>query len=219
VFNTYGASLKRTLEDGTTEYCKVRTDVELDLEKAKRGEYAMSELIWREENGILGKYEDAPVYLKKGKYGFYVEWKEKTYSVKGAVNLEEAVKSIEKKNGTENRMSTEDAASMFLPVGTIDGDRREAISVAAVSVAAVSEAAVSGLSGLSGTPPHEKSIVRFLRPDLSIRKGKFGNYVYHKNTLMSKPAFYPLNPIKEKWQQMDNLELIAWIENAYRITR
>jgi topoisomerase IA-like protein len=196
VFNTYGASLKRELEDGTTEYCKVKPDIELDLEKAKRGEYTMTELIWREDDGILGTYNDSPVHLKKGKYGFYVEWKEKTYSLKGAAGngLADAIKVISAK---ENKMSNEDATSMFLPVGTLDG-----------------EDARSGSSSSS----RDKSIVRSLRTDLSIRKGKFGNYIYHKTTLMSKPSFYPLNSIKEKWQQMADLELIAWIENTYRVS-
>lgn len=193
LFNTYGASLKRSLEDGTTEYCKVKPDIELDLEKAKRGEYTMSELIWREDDGILGTYKDAPIHLKKGKYGFYVLWKEKTYSLKGVdKGLADAIKVIAAK---ENVMSTEDAASMFLPVAKIDGD-----------------------PDVASSSPLNKSVVRSLRTDLSIRKGKFGNYIYHKTSLMSKPSFYPLNPIKEKWQQMADLELIAWIENTYRIS-
>ena len=188
VFNTYGASLKRELEDGTTEYCKVRPDTELDLEKAKRGDYTMSELIWREDDGILGTYKDAPIHLKKGKFGFYVVWKEKTYSLKGVgKELADAIKVIAAK---ENVMSAEDATSMFLPV--------------------------SGTIPMDADPV--KSAVRSLRTDLSIRKGKFGNYIYHKTSSMHKPAFYPLNPIKEKWQQMADLELIAWIENTYRIS-
>ena len=187
VFNTYGASLKCELEDGTTEYCKVKPDTEFDLEKAKRGEYTMSELIWREDDGILGTYKDAPIHLKKGKYGFYVLWKEKTYSLKGSAGtgLTDAIKAISAK---ENVMSEEDATSMFLPVST-----------------------------MSAADP-VKSAVRSLRTDLSIRKGKFGNYIYHKTSSMDKPAFYPLHPIKEKWQQMADLELIAWIENTYRIS-
>lgn len=195
VFNTYGASLKRALENGTTEYCKVRTDVELDLDKAKRGEYNMWELVWREENSILGTYKDAAVYLKKGKYGFYVEWNEKTYSVKGASRptLKDAIKEIEKK---EPKMCVEDAAAMFLPVADLD----------------------LGGGGGGCVVATEKSVVRSLRSDLSIRKGRFGNYIYHKTAAMSKPGFYKLKPIHDKWERMADLELIAWIENTYHIS-
>jgi DNA topoisomerase-1 len=194
LFNTYGASLKREKEDGTIEYCKVRSEVELDLDKAKRGEYTVSELIWREDNGLLGKYKGADVFLKNGKYGLYAEWNEKTYSLKGLPNpiqFSEVVKVIEKKCATENTLSVEDATSMFLPC---------------------SESMVEQVNR------QEKSGVRDLRPDLSIRKGRFGNYIYHKTKSMSTPVFYPLKPIQKKWQTMSDLELIAWIENTYRIS-
>lgn len=199
VFNTYGASLKCRREDGTTEYCKVRTDAELDLEKAKRGEYTFAELVWREDNGVLGTYQDAPVYLKKGKYGLYAEWKDATYSLKALdkpasqILLSDVLEIVEKKNAIVDQ---DTAAAMFLPVADLEEHPRDKPEPTSQS----------------------KSVVRVLRTDLSIRKGRFGNYIYHKNSTMSTPAFYPLKPILKKWESMENLELIAWIENTYRIS-
>jgi topoisomerase IA-like protein len=64
----------------------------------------------------------------------------------------------------------------------------------------------------------EKTLLRSLRPDLSIRKGKYGPYIFHQTAKMSTPKFHPIKPLKDKWESMSNLELIAAIENTYRIS-
>lgn len=198
VFNSYGASLKRTLEDGTKEYAKVRPDADLDLEKAKRGEYTVNELIWREDNGCLGTYNGSSVYLKKGKFGLYAEYggeDKTTISLKSIDNpqsivLETVIDLIERKT---SRISDSDAAAMFLPVNELDEDSKPAVTT-------------------------NKAILRALRPDLSIRKGKYGPYIFHQTAAMSKPDFHPLKPVANKWQDMADLELITWITNTYRIS-
>ena len=198
VFNSYGASLKHTFEDGTKEYAKVRPDADLDLEKAKRGEYTVNELIWREDNGCLGTYNGSPVYLKKGKFGLYAEYggeDKNTISLKSIDNpqsivLETVIDLIERKT---SRISDSDAAAMFLPVSELGEDPKPAATT-------------------------NKAILRVLRPDLSIRKGKYGPYIFHQTAAMSKPDFHPMKPVANKWQDMADLELITWIANTYRIS-
>ena len=73
--------------------------------------------------------------------------------------------------------------------------------------------------GKAPTTPLDKSVLRPLRTDLSIRKGRYGPYVFHKTAEMTKPEFYPLKQISKQWQEMADLELIAWIENAYTISK
>jgi DNA topoisomerase-1 len=203
IFNSYGASLKRVGEE--VEYAKVRPDATIELEKAKRGEYTAAELIWREDNGCLGTYQNAPVYLKKGKYGLYAE-----YGNKETVNLKSVDKSPDSitlndvvaviKSKSVHVMSESAAAAMFLPCSELEpceNPTKEGYGVNA--------------------PETSKAIIRALRPDLSIRKGKYGPYIFHKTAAMSKPEFYALKPIIKKWQEMADLELIAWIENTYRV--
>jgi DNA topoisomerase IA len=261
VFNTYGASIK-SLSD--KQYSKIRPEVELDLEKAKRGEYTMAELIWREDNGCLGEYQGSPVYLKKGKFGLYAEYatgKEKskdknTISLKplnkaaNEIVLEDVVRLIEQKS---NVISEEDAAVMFLPQSVFNTDGgmselsviksgygQEAKSNVRITPDAkrqrskeledsLSEAKekthrvfvgrmeLSPLAPSGGTGSN-KTLLRQLRPDLSIRKGKYGPYIFHQTTKMSKPAFHPIKPLKDKWESMANLELITAIENTYRLS-
>ena len=247
VFNTYGASIK-SLSD--KQYSKIRSDVELDLEKAKRGEYTIAELIWREDNGCLGKYQGSPVYLKKGKFGLYAEYGEKqTISLKplskvaNEIVLEDVVRLIEQKSNT-GVMNKEDAAAMFLPQSEFDNDMSElsviksgygqdAKSNVRITPDAkreeledspekthrvfVGRMELSPLAPSGGTGS-SKTLLRQLRPDLSIRKGKYGPYIFHQTAKMSKPAFHPIKPLKDKWESMANLELITAIENTYRIS-
>ena len=236
VFNTYGSSLKRTTQteddDDQSKYVKIRSDVELDVEKAKRGEYAMSELVWREDNGCLGSYNGSPVYIKKGKFGLYAEWNDdkntkQTIGLKPLnksaehIALEDVVGIIKQKASV---LSQEDAAAMFLPQNVLDGEDEdyessssqpyELLNGLSSSVYGVT----SSTSAPSGGTTSDKTLLRTLRPDLSIRKGKYGPYIFHKSSQMTKPAFHPIKPLKDKWESMANLELIAAIENAYHLT-
>ena len=230
VFNSYGPSLKKTADDGSTEYYQVRSDADLDLEKAKRGEYRVDELIWREDNGCLGTYQGAPVYLKRGKFGLYAEYgsgkKKDTISLKGMTDvtnilLKDVVKLIERPKAIDNA----DAAAMFLPQFTegfaenlVKGYGEDCVALAQNSSTTFGGGDKGTDKGNDkGAEKANKSVLRHLRKDLSIRKGKYGPYVFHQTDAMSKPDFYALKPIAKTWESMDNLELIAWILNTYRI--
>jgi topoisomerase IA-like protein len=189
----------------------------------------MSELVWREDNGCLGEYQGNPVYLKKGKFGLYAEWTtengKQTISLKplsksaNEILLEDVIKLIKQKS---NPMNQEDAAAMFLPQSVLEGDGiREDLSIDKYGYGQAAKSNVESSSPMVSSGDNmtsEKTLIRALRPDLSIRKGKFGPYIFHKNAKMSKPAFHPIKPFKDKWESMANLELIAAIENTYRIS-
>jgi len=203
VFSSFGASLKRLSDDGdkSKKYIRVKPEIELDLECAKRGEYTFAELAWRTDDGCLGTYNGSNLYLKRGKFGLYAEWGNgKRMSMKvleergmesHEIQLEDVVEIIEAKDAAA--LSLEKAKTDFLPQDC--GDELDKIA-APVSL--------------------KKTVLRELRPDLSIRKGKFGAYIYYKSAKMDTPEFYPLKPIVKQWQSMDNLQLITWIENTYR---
>lgn len=173
VFSAYGASVKHVLEDGTTEYLSVKPEIadSLDLEKAKRGDYSVEDLVLRNH---LGVYEGHNVILKTGKYGAYAQWDKSTQSLK----------SLAEKPLSEITMAD------FLALMEEKSERET---------------------------PKDKSTLRTLTPNLSIRKGKYGAYIYHKTDAMEKPAFYPLKAMRTKWQESDTPALIQWIQNTYNI--
>jgi DNA topoisomerase-1 len=55
------------------------------------------------------------------------------------------------------------------------------------------------------------SIVRKVNNDISIRNGKFGEYLYYKTSSMNKPKFIPLKEIKNKYNEMNDNEIISWV--------
>ena len=68
-----GPTIKYTKEDGTLGFYGVKKDIELT--KLKAGHYKLDELIeTKEENSkLLGSFQEQAVYLKKGKYGYFLE--------------------------------------------------------------------------------------------------------------------------------------------------
>ena len=61
------------------------------------------------------------------------------------------------------------------------------------------------------------NIIREISSDLSIRKGKYGNYIFYKTKTMSKPNFYKLNNFKEDYKTCDIDILLSWINTTYKI--
>ena len=91
----YGPVIKYKKGDETS-FKSVRKD--LDMEKLKNGEYKLKDILLQEKtNNVLGTYENKPVYLKKGKFGYYINHDKKNVSIK---NL------LKEKN--ENKITLED---------------------------------------------------------------------------------------------------------------
>jgi topoisomerase IA-like protein len=65
--------------------------------------------------------------------------------------------------------------------------------------------------------PTGKNIMRVLTPELSVRRGKFGAYLFYQTRAMSKPAFYPLKGFKEGFAVCNSETLIEWVRTTHRI--
>jgi DNA topoisomerase-1 len=63
----------------------------------------------------------------------------------------------------------------------------------------------------------DKSILRVVTPELSIRKGKFGAYAYYKPANSSKPDFYNIKKFPEGFSTCDANVLIKWLEDTYKV--
>lgn len=66
--------------------------------------------------------------------------------------------------------------------------------------------------------PVDKSILRVVTPELSIRKGKFGAYAYYKAANSSKPDFFNIKKFPEGFSTCDANVLIKWLEETYKIS-
>jgi len=62
------------------EFQSLKKNIQLDVERLKRGEYSLSELV--EKTDDLGEWEGEKLLLKTGRFGDYVEWGENKKSIK-----------------------------------------------------------------------------------------------------------------------------------------
>jgi DNA topoisomerase-1 len=171
----YGPVIKHTI-DNNVEFLPVKKDI--DFKKLEAGEYTLPDLLDdatdTSKKILLGKYQGLDLFVKKGKYGNYVEW-------------------------GENKQSIGELATK--PIHTIDY----------IDVLKFLER--DGL--LDPTKP--VGLVRELSNNISIRSGKFGNYIYYKNTRMKKPQFFPLKNFKEDVKTCSKHVLLAWIKEVHKI--
>ncbi len=79
LFTQYGPSVRKTLDDGTIEYIKVKENV--DIEKLRNHDYDLDEILEKESQS-LGVYENHDMFVKKGRYGYYLSWNDQTYNLK-----------------------------------------------------------------------------------------------------------------------------------------
>jgi len=167
VFSKKGAMIrKHKLE----EYEYLSTRKKIDLEKLKKGEYTLEELL-EIPREYLGKYLDKEVHLKNGPYGPYVLWGEETIKTSfkkdiWEITLEDIVEIIE-----------------FKP---------------------------------KSLPPN---VLRVINQNMTIRKGKYGPYIYYKtkDQESTPPKFYSFKPFKQNPLKCELMELTKWIEDTYGI--
>jgi DNA topoisomerase-1 len=116
---------------------------------------------------IIGTYGGFDIVLKNGRFGKYVVWG------KDGVHR----KSIEK-----THLKNKDSSSISLD---------EVIRFIENDLADHDSAIVTGGGG-SGGECGSEGIVRIINDDISIRSGKYGNYIFYKTMQMKKPKFISL---------------------------
>jgi DNA topoisomerase-1 len=63
----------------------------------------------------------------------------------------------------------------------------------------------------------EGNFLREVSPNISIRNGKFGAYIFYKTTKMKKPQFYQLSGFTNDIKLCDVNTIKEWIEEKYKI--
>lgn len=66
-------------------------------------------------------------------------------------------------------------------------------------------------------PSKPVGFVREINPYLSIRSGKFGDYIFYKKPRAKKPQFFKLNGFNSDYKKCDKELLINWINQTYNI--
>jgi hypothetical protein len=59
------------------------------------------------------------------------------------------------------------------------------------------------------------NILKPLNAELSIRKGKFGPYIFYMEPNATKPEFFKLTKYKTTYASTDSEEIVNWIKQTY----
>jgi DNA topoisomerase-1 len=212
VFHQYGASLKRICdaETGEVEYKAIKKGIQIDMEKLKRGEYTAEELM-ELKNDILGIYEFHEVKLKNGMYGKYVVWNDKKISLStlhksiDSIELDDVIPFIQKKIAEEKMVDVfGETVELSIDLSTISDSYRKTVS--------------QGTSIGNNQDISSGGIVRVFNSSVSIRNGKYGNYVFYKTGSMKKPVFYGLKEYHGNAKTCDYDEIKEFVKNKHKAT-
>jgi DNA topoisomerase-1 len=66
-------------------------------------------------------------------------------------------------------------------------------------------------------PTQNASILRVLSSNMSVRKGKFGAYVYYKRPDMKNPEFYNIKKFSQGFAVCEAQVLVDWIKTTYNV--
>ena len=66
-------------------------------------------------------------------------------------------------------------------------------------------------------PDRPVGFVRELSPTISIRTGKFGEYIFYKKPRAKQPQFLKLNGFGGDYKKCDKSLLLNWIKQTYNI--
>lgn len=199
VVTSKGPAIKCITQDENgkkiTSYKSVKKDI--DIARLKRGEYTLEQIINEkgtiETGGMhLGVYDGVDIVIKKGKYGLYFVWGEHKKSLSG----------IFPKNKNPDTITYHEIVKII--EGSLvcaDADRDENTNTTTKLQETIAP----------------KGMVRFITKDLSIRNGRFGDYIFYKTTEMKNPSFLKVKGFKEDYKTCSLDILIQWIETTYNI--
>ena len=198
-----GPVIKHTTlgEDGKKkiEYKSVKKDI--DVAKLKRGEYELGDVVDEKGNidmgGIkLGIYEGEQIILKRGKYGLYFVWGEQKKSLSG----------LFPKNKNPSTIAYHDIVKII--DSSQQGDMKSG---------------GGGIEGSDGANEYignriaVKGMVRAITDEISIRNGKYGDYIFYKTPLMKNPTFLKIKGFTEDYKTCPVTNIIEWIHNTYKL--
>jgi DNA topoisomerase-1 len=66
-------------------------------------------------------------------------------------------------------------------------------------------------------PSKPVGLVRDLNSHLSIRSGKYGDYIFYKKPRDKKPQFLKLNGFDSDYKKCDKILILNWIKQTYKV--
>lgn len=161
----YGPVLKCTMGDKISFKPIIET---VNIDKLKKGEYTVADLVVENKSTghLLGVYDNKEVYLKNGKFGYYVEY----------------------------------------------GDIKKTVRI---GMKEPSEVTLDDIVDVLFDSTSDKAFSRVIDENMSIRNGKFGDYIFYKKKTMKQPKFLKLKGFPGDYKTCDLSILMKWIQETY----
>ena len=188
-----------------TEFKSVKKDI--DLAKLKRGEYTLDDIV-NEKGSIdtggikLGIYNGDVIILKKGKYGLYFTWGKQKKSLSG----------VFPKSKNPNSITYNEVVRVIETSVNLGGEHEDC------------DSGGDGGDGDGGvTVPKNtntlvtRGMVRKITDDISIRNGKYGDYIFYKTPEMKNPSFLKLKGFSDDYKTCSLHLIVNWIKTTYKI--
>jgi DNA topoisomerase-1 len=161
----------------------------IDMGRLSRGEYTLDELVEKKESRGIGEYLGSAVSVAKGPFGWYVAYKEMKMGCKTLLTGVSDEDTQNKKTVVEEEPNDEEVYNAF------------------VKYMETKDTPKDGVAGM----------IRELTPELSIRNGKYGGYIFYKTPSMKKPKFFSLKGFKESYRFCQKDVLMEWIRTTHQI--
>ena len=177
IIGKYGPVIKHIDENKNIVFKNVNSS--LDIDKLQKGEYKLDEILSinkSQESIELGLYLENMVFIRNGRYGYYIEWREIKKSLQNEVeNIQE--------------MTLEKAIQLLT---NNEKDKENLL------------------------------IIRKIDDYTSIRKGKYGDYIFHKKKDWKKPKFFKIDDFLKannnlSYRSCDICFLSTWIYQTYKL--
>lgn len=198
-----------------TEFKSVKKDI--DLARLKRGEYCLDDIVDErgsiDTGGInLGVYNGDTIVLKKGKYGLYFTWGKQNKSLSG----------IFPKSKNPNSITYNDITRIIESCIVVDGGGGGGSSGGGGSGIG-SECCRNAICNDDKEKESNsvslgiKGLVRKINEDISIRNGKYGDYIFYKTSSMKNPTFLKLKGYSGDYRNDSLNDILEWIKTTYKI--
>ena len=158
------------------------------------------------EDGTFGFYGVKPDinidFLREGKY-----------------KLEEIIQSKEDNNKILGKFNNND---IYLKYGKFGyylecGEIKKSLKTVKFNVPIKNITLEDAINVLQNTDSCNNSLVRRIDDNLSIRKGKYGDYIFYKTEKMNKPQFLKLSGFDDDYKNCNLKTLLLWIKEKYQL--
>jgi DNA topoisomerase-1 len=185
----YGPILRPQQGDKRKVY-PLKPTISLNFLLENERDWNINNVTKQKDERNIGSYKGHEAIIKKGKYGWFLNYNNNNISLK----------DITKKNATLREINDLDTKLIHIMIDNhLD------------SLMTNMDTTNTMTSKIVGTP----SMLRFLSPDLSIRKGRYGPYIFYKTSTMTKPKFLNCKKYEGELLSDETEKVIQWIKDTY----